>query len=189
MEEVDRSNIRSNFHLMPSLPNVHHEKFMVLCWHKVDTQFQNRAVTISLSLLPIMACNSLVMDNSWQITYQLRYSKGQISLRLHWGSVSNEEVTVCLAVLIAKAANMLVVTHNWKHIPFQSPYLQYQLSLTLSWCAVKGGSDIEKNHSANKDSHTSTMCTGHSTTLGFYNMQCPKLLMLFWCSGDGNFWV
>jgi len=39
----------------------------------------------------MMDGNTLVMDNSEQITYQLPYSKGQISVRLHGRSFSECE--------------------------------------------------------------------------------------------------
>jgi hypothetical protein len=98
----------------------------------------------------------------------------------------NGEVTISLAHLMVKAANMLV-THNWKHIPFQSPYLHYQMSLTRCWCTVRGGSNIDTNHIANKGGQTSPISIGRSTNLGIYNMHCPKSLPLFWCSGDTPF--
>jgi len=74
--------------VMPSLPNMHHQEFMTLSWRYVDGQFENGAVTVSLSVLRIMAANTLDMDNSEQITYQLPYSKDRKSLRLHWHSFS-----------------------------------------------------------------------------------------------------
>jgi hypothetical protein len=39
----------------------------------------------------MMAGNAFVMDNSEQITYQVPYSKGQISLRLHGRSFAECE--------------------------------------------------------------------------------------------------
>jgi hypothetical protein len=110
--------------------------------------------------------------------------------KFRWDSIDahfqNGEMTVPLALLMVKAANMLV-THNRKHIPFQSPYLHYQISLMLCWRTVKRDSDIDTNHIANTGCQTSTIHTGRSTTLGVYNMQCPKSLTLFWCSGDAHF--
>jgi len=51
-----------------------------------------------------------------------------------WGSIDahskNWELIVSLALLLIKAANMMVAL-NRKHIPFQSPYLHCQISLTL----------------------------------------------------------
>jgi len=82
MEEVNSSITSSNIHVMPSLANVHHQKFMTLSGHEVDGQCQNGAVTILLSLLSTMAGNRLVTDNSEQITCQLPYSNVHISLRL-----------------------------------------------------------------------------------------------------------
>ena len=83
MEEVTSAIRSSNIHAMPSLFNMHHPKLMTLSWDEVDGQFQNGVVTVSLSLLPIMAANTLVMDNSEQITYQLPYLQDQKLLRLH----------------------------------------------------------------------------------------------------------
>jgi hypothetical protein len=48
-------------------------------------------VTVLRFLLPMLAGNMLVMDNSEQITYQLPYSKGEIALRLHGRSFSECE--------------------------------------------------------------------------------------------------
>ena len=58
------------------------------CWCCVDAHFQNVAVTVSISLLPIMAAHTLVIDNSEQISSQLTYLPQIISLTLHWRSVS-----------------------------------------------------------------------------------------------------
>jgi hypothetical protein len=48
----------------------------------VDARIQNVAVTVSISLLPIMAADTLVMDNSEQIGFQLTYLPQKISLTL-----------------------------------------------------------------------------------------------------------
>jgi len=159
-------------------------------WHSVDTQLM-----VNFRMGP------------WQ--YNFLFCQWYLAIRWLWRTVSKSltnyliqkakfrwssfdahcqdgEVTVPLALLTVQAANMLV-THNRKHIPFQSPYLQYQISLTLCWRAVKGGSDIDSDHIANEGCQMSTIHTGRSTTLGLYNMQRPKLLMLFWCSGDAQF--
>ena len=149
MKEVNSSIISSNIHVMPSLPNMHYKKFMTLSWHSVDGQCQNGAVTVPPFLLPMMDGNMSVMDNNEQITYQLLYSNGHISLRLHWRSFSEWRSDSFPCFLTVKPANILV-THNRKHIPFQSPYLHYQISLMLCWRAVEGGSDIDTNHVANK---------------------------------------
>jgi hypothetical protein len=88
-------------------------------------------MTASLSLLHIMGSNTLVMDSSKQITYQLPYLQDKNcggSIDIHF---QNGEVTVSLALLLINAANMLVM-HNSKHIPFQLPYLHDQESLALS---------------------------------------------------------
>jgi len=42
-------------------------------WLSVDSHFRNAAVTVSISLLPIKAADTLVMDNSEQIAFQLPY--------------------------------------------------------------------------------------------------------------------
>jgi len=57
-------------------------------WHYVDVHFQNVAVTVSVSVLPIKAAHTLVMDNSEQIGFQLNYLPQKISLTLRWRSVS-----------------------------------------------------------------------------------------------------
>jgi hypothetical protein len=60
----------------------------------------------------------------------------------------NGEVTVSLALLLIQPATMLV-THNRKHIPFQSPYLHYHISFMLCSRVVNSGSDINISHIAN----------------------------------------
>jgi len=57
-------------------------------WHSVDAHFPNVAVTMSISLVPIQASHTLVMDNSEQIGVQLTYLPQNISLPLRWCSVS-----------------------------------------------------------------------------------------------------
>jgi len=57
-------------------------------WRSIDAHFQNVAVTVSISLLPIKAANTLVMDNSEQLSLQLTYLWHKISLTLRWRSVS-----------------------------------------------------------------------------------------------------
>jgi hypothetical protein len=57
-------------------------------WRSVDTHFQNVAVTVSISLLPLKASHTLVMDNSEQIGFQLTYLPQKMLLTLRWGSVS-----------------------------------------------------------------------------------------------------
>jgi hypothetical protein len=159
---------------------------MTHSWHEVDDQYQNSSVTVSLSVIPVMAGNMLVMDNDEKITRKFPFSKGPISLRLHWRSFQNREGTIPLSVSMVKAANM-VVTDNRNHILFHSPYWHYQISLTLCWRAGKGGSDININHIAYKGIQASTMRTGHSTTLAMCNMQHLKSLTLIWWSGDDHF--
>jgi len=101
-----------------------------------------------------------------------------------WGFIDadfqNGEVTLSLVLSTLKAANMMV-THNRKLIPFQSAYLHYQISLTLRWHAVEGGSNINTNHIANQGCETSTIHTGCSTILGLCNMQRQNV----WLSLDG----
>ena len=70
------------------------------CWRSVDAHFQNVAVTVSISLLPIKAAHTLVMDNSQQIGFQLTYLPQKISLRLCWRSVS-ECGCYCATVSVA----------------------------------------------------------------------------------------
>jgi hypothetical protein len=48
----------------------------------VDTRFQNAAVTVSLSVLPIKAANMMIIDNSKQIALQLTHLQVQKSLTL-----------------------------------------------------------------------------------------------------------
>jgi len=69
---------------------------MQYAWPEIDyaqlTQgwesFSNGAVTVSISLLRIMGANTLFMDNSEHITYQLPYFQDHESLRRHWLSFS-----------------------------------------------------------------------------------------------------
>jgi len=56
------------------------------CWRLGDAHFQNGSVTVSLSLLPINAADTLVMNNSQQIASQLSYLQDQTLLTLHWRS-------------------------------------------------------------------------------------------------------
>jgi len=57
-------------------------------WRSIDAHFQNVPVTVSISLLPVKAALTLLMDNSEQIGFQLTYLPQQISLTPHWRSVS-----------------------------------------------------------------------------------------------------
>ena len=57
-------------------------------WRSVDAHFQNVAFAVSISLLPIKAAHTLVMDNSEQIGFQLTYLPQIILLTLRWRSVS-----------------------------------------------------------------------------------------------------
>ena len=57
-------------------------------WRSVDVHFWNVAVTVSISPLPIMAADTLVMDNSEQIGFQLTYLPQIILLTLRWCSIS-----------------------------------------------------------------------------------------------------
>jgi len=159
-------------------------------WHSVYTQLTDN---FGMGLWPynFLFCQWWLAIRWLWITVSKSLTNYLIQkAKFGWGSIDahfqNREVTVSPAHLMVNAANMLV-THNRKHILFQSPYLHYQISLTLCWHAVKGGRDIDTNHIANKGYQTSTIHTGRSTTLGLYNIQCLKLLTLFWCSGDAHF--
>jgi len=159
-------------------------------WDSVNTQF-----TVNFKMGPwpynFLFCQWWLAISWLWITVSKSLTNYLIQkAKLHWGSIDahfqNGEATVPLAILMVRAANMLV-THNRKHIPFQSPYLHYQISLMLCWHAVKGGGNIDTNHIAHKGYQTSTIHTGRGTTLQIYNMQCPKWLMLFWWCGDTDF--
>ena len=54
----------------------------------VDHHFQNGAVTVSLSLSPVIAANTLVMHTSKQIASQVTYLQDKQSLTLRWHSFS-----------------------------------------------------------------------------------------------------
>jgi len=69
-------------------------------WRSFNTHFQNGAMTVSLSLLPIKAAVTFIMPNHYQITYILPYLKDQKSLMLRWHSFpwwGKEDVTHCFA--------------------------------------------------------------------------------------------
>jgi len=53
------------------------------CWLSVNTHFQNKAVTILSSLLPIKATNTLVIHNSEKFTFQL----STCNTETHWHSI------------------------------------------------------------------------------------------------------
>jgi len=57
-------------------------------WRSSDAHFQHGAVTVSLSHLPINVADTLVMDNSERIAYQLTNLQNQKWLKLHWVSFS-----------------------------------------------------------------------------------------------------
>jgi hypothetical protein len=59
------------------------------CGHSIDAHFPNVVVTLSISLFPIMAANTLVMDNRKQIASQLNYFQHQKSCTLRWRSFSD----------------------------------------------------------------------------------------------------
>ena len=104
--------------------------------------------------------------------------------------VQNGELNVSLALLLIKAANMLV-THNSKHIPFELPYLNYEKALTLCWRSVPNGSEIDNNHIAHKGGQTLIMWKCHSKPLDqtrCNTQDCWRSvdaqLMLCWRSDD-----
>jgi len=74
------------------------------CWRSVDAHFQNLAVTVSLSLLPIMAANMMIMHNSKQITTKLPYLQDQKLLRL-CRRLFYVVVALSLTILPTKAAS------------------------------------------------------------------------------------
>jgi len=55
-----------------------------ICCNFIDADFQNGAVTMLQSLLPINAANTSVLHNCNRITFQSTYSQDQISLTLCW---------------------------------------------------------------------------------------------------------
>jgi hypothetical protein len=161
--------------------------FMRYSWHSVDTQ-----LTINFRM-GLWRYNFLFCEWWLAIPWLCKTVSKSLTnyliqkAKFRWGSMDadfqNVKVTVPLALLMVKAANMLV-THNRKHIPLQSPKLHYQISSTLCWHAVEDGSDIDTNNIANTGCQTSTIYTGRIATLGLCIMQCPKWLMLFRCSVD-----
>jgi len=66
--------------ISPPKPLTYKTKY---CWRSVDSHFQHGAVTVSLSLLPIKAAYTLVMDNSEQIASQLTHLQDRKSFMLH----------------------------------------------------------------------------------------------------------
>ena len=101
-------------------------------WCSVDPHFQQGAATVSLSLFPIKAADTLIMDNSKQIASQITYLHDQKSLTLHWHSFLEWAVTVSLSLLPIKAADTLVMD-NSEQIASQLTHLQDQKLLTLHW--------------------------------------------------------
>jgi len=55
-------------------------------WRSIDAQAKNGAVTVLLSLLPIMAASTSVMHNNDQVTGELPYLQDHKLLTLHWHS-------------------------------------------------------------------------------------------------------
>jgi len=56
------------------------------CWCSFNKHFQDPAVTVALSLMPMKATNILVMHNSNHMTVELPYLQDRKSLTLHWHS-------------------------------------------------------------------------------------------------------
>jgi len=89
------------------------------------------AVTLSLSLLPINAANTSIMDNSEQIRFPMKLvTKSKNSGRSVDHHFQNGAVTVSLSLSPVIAANTLVM-HTSKQIASQVTYLQDKQSLTL----------------------------------------------------------
>ena len=70
--------------LLPNWPTLKTKN----CWHSINAHYQNVAVTVSHSPLPIKADNMLIMNNSEPIASQLGYLQLQILLTLRWWSHS-----------------------------------------------------------------------------------------------------
>jgi len=69
-------------------------------WHFIDAHFQNGAITVLLSLLPIKTAITLIIPNHYQITLQLPNLNDEKWLTLCWHSFSwwgNEDFTHCFA--------------------------------------------------------------------------------------------
>ena len=58
------------------------------CWRSVDVHYQNAAVTVSNSPLPIKADNTLIVNNTKQIASQLSWLQLEKLLTLPWRSHS-----------------------------------------------------------------------------------------------------
>jgi len=78
----------------------------------------------------------------------------------------NRPVTISVALLLINAGYILV-THNWMDIPLQLPCLHYQESLTLCWCSVSGGCDINTNHIVYNGGQTSIIDKCRRTALDY----------------------
>jgi len=89
---------------------------------------------MSLSLLPMKAANTLIIDNSKQIASQTTYLQDQKSLTLRWRSFSEWAVPMSLSLLPIKAADTSVMD-NCEQIASQLTNLHDQKSLTLHWCS------------------------------------------------------
>jgi len=108
--------------------------------HSIDPHIQNGAVTVSLSLFPIKAANTLIMHNSEQLTFYLPYLQDQKSWTLCWHSV------YCIIHLKCAAIDNCI--HN--HIKFLIFFL-------TDW-------DLALSHSQAKE----YSCTGRSHSIEIY---------------------
>jgi len=69
-------------------------------WPSVDVHIQNGAMTVSLSISPIMAAITSIMPNQYQITLWLADLEDWKLLTLHWRSFAwwgNKPLTHCFA--------------------------------------------------------------------------------------------
>jgi len=87
-----------------------------ICWGSVDTHFQNGAVTVSLTLLPIKASNMMVMWISDQVDLELPYLHDRKSETLLWHSFSewgSDRVAFFLAYKGCQNVGHLCSRPNW----------------------------------------------------------------------------
>jgi len=133
MKEVNSSIMSANINVMPSLPTMHDQKLMTLNWCKVDGHFHIRVVTVSLSLLPIMAANTLVMDYSEQITYQLPSLQDQTIVEAPLRLIFRLGQWLCRLLFCWYRLPM-----HWSHITASISLSNYLTYITKNpWCSVE----------------------------------------------------
>jgi hypothetical protein len=129
MVEVNSSIMRSNIHAIRSLTDLHHQQLLMLSWLWDDGYCQNGTVTWSLALLTMLGGNTLVMNSSEQITYQLPYVQAQT-----WGgSIDAWGVAALTQTILPVKAAKSSIMGKCRSTALGLYKMQNTKSLTLCW--------------------------------------------------------